>query len=85
MTRMPVSFRPSCNPNSNAAAALGISALSVITSITDFITKERNRQMVEEQVTPDPEDEESDIDGCDIEIENATSDEDLPDTEGGVA
>jgi hypothetical protein len=55
------------------------------TSITDVITKERNKQMVEEQVTPDPEDEESEIDGCDIEIEDATSDEDLPDTEGGVA
>ena len=40
--------------------------------------------MVEEPVAPDPEDEESQIDGCDIDIENATSDEDLPETEGGV-
>jgi hypothetical protein len=38
----------------------------------------------EEPVTPDPEDDESQIDGCDIEIENATGDEDLPETEGGV-
>ena len=41
--------------------------------------------MVEEPEIPDPEDEESEIDGCEVEIENATSDEDLPATEGGVA
>ena len=37
--------------------------------------------------TPDPEDDESDIDGCDVPIEDrkATADEDLPATEGGVA
>ena len=34
---------------------------------------------------PDPEDEESDIDGCDVPIEDVTPDEDLPVTEGGVA
>jgi hypothetical protein len=34
---------------------------------------------------PDPEDEESDIDGCDVAIEDATADEDLPITVGGVA
>jgi hypothetical protein len=41
--------------------------------------------MDEEAVTPEPEDEESDLDGCDVPIENATPDEDLPETEGGVA
>lgn len=34
---------------------------------------------------PDPEDDESDIDGCDVPIEDVTPDEDLPVTEGGVA
>jgi hypothetical protein len=41
--------------------------------------------MVEEPVTPDPEDDESEIDGCDVEIKEPTSDEDLPASEGGVA
>ncbi len=36
-------------------------------------------------INPDPEDDESSIDGCEVSIENATSDEDLPATEGGVA
>lgn len=36
-------------------------------------------------VTPDPEDDESSIDGCDVPIEDAMPDEDLPPTEGGVA
>lgn len=36
-------------------------------------------------VTPDPEDDESQIDGCDAPIVDATPDEDLPLTEGGVA
>ena len=36
-------------------------------------------------VTPDPEDDESDIDGCDVPIESVTEDEELPPTEGGVA
>ena len=36
-------------------------------------------------VTPDPEDDESRIDGCDLPIEDETPDEDLPATEGGVA
>ena len=36
-------------------------------------------------VTPDPEDDESDVDGCDVPIKDATSDEDLPASEGGVA
>jgi hypothetical protein len=40
--------------------------------------------MDENAVTQDPEDDES-IDGCDVEIENPTSDEDLPAAEGGVA
>jgi hypothetical protein len=34
--------------------------------------------------TPDPEDAESHIDGCEVEVENATRDEELPITEGGV-
>jgi hypothetical protein len=33
----------------------------------------------------DPEDDESDIDGCDVPIEDVTPDENLPVTEGGVA
>ena len=41
--------------------------------------------MDENPVTPDPEDDESSIDGCDVKIEVVTSDEDLPATEGGVA
>ena len=42
--------------------------------------------MVDEPIAAEPEEEdESEIDGCDIEIENATLDEDLPETEGGVA
>ena len=47
--------------------------------------------MVEEAVTPNPEavepdpvDDEALIDGCDVEIEDTTPDEDLPPTEGGV-
>jgi hypothetical protein len=40
--------------------------------------------MIDEPVTPDPEDDESDIDGCDVPIEEATADEDLPASEGGV-
>jgi hypothetical protein len=36
-------------------------------------------------VTPEPEDDESNIDGCDAPIEDAMSDEDLPPSEGGVA
>ncbi|HUQ32858.1 MAG TPA: hypothetical protein VM095_12135 [Pyrinomonadaceae bacterium] len=36
-------------------------------------------------VTPETEDAESDIDGCDVPIEDETPDEDLPPTEGGVA
>ena len=40
--------------------------------------------MDEETVNPDPEDDESDIDGCDVAIEGETADEDLPASEGGV-
>lgn len=40
--------------------------------------------MVDEPNTPDPEEDEN-IDGCDVEIEEPTSDEDLPASEGGVA
>ena len=32
-----------------------------------------------------PEDENDDIDGCDVQVEVATSDEELPAAEGGVA
>lgn len=43
--------------------------------------------MDEQPITPDPEDDESDLDGCDVEIrdEGATPDEELPVCEGGVA
>ncbi len=39
------------------------------------------------EAAPDSEDTESDVDGCDVPIteEEATADEDLPITEGGVA
>lgn len=40
--------------------------------------------MDENLVTQDPEDDEN-LDGCDVDIENPTSDEDLPPTKGGVA
>jgi hypothetical protein len=38
-----------------------------------------------EAVTPDPEDAESHIDGCNVQVEDATPDEELPAAEGGVA
>jgi hypothetical protein len=39
-----------------------------------------------EIITPDPEDEESDVDGCEVDFrDEATPDEELPATEGGVA
>jgi|GEM_PF-2051320 len=43
--------------------------------------------MEDERLIPDPEDDESDVDGCDVEITDgdATTDEDLPASEGGVA
>jgi hypothetical protein len=49
--------------------------------------------MPEEELTPDaddpeapdPADEESNVDGCDVPIEDETPDEELPATEGGVA
>ncbi len=40
--------------------------------------------MDKKPVTPDTEDDES-VDGCDVPIEHATADEDLPAAEGGVA
>jgi hypothetical protein len=40
--------------------------------------------MDEKPVTPNPEDAESDIDGCEVAIEDPTSDEELPEAEGGV-
>jgi hypothetical protein len=38
----------------------------------------------EEPVTPDPDDDENDIDGCDVPIVDITPDEELPAAEGGV-
>ena len=38
-----------------------------------------------EVVTPEPEDEQSKLDGCSVAIKETTPDEDLPPTEGGVA
>jgi hypothetical protein len=38
-----------------------------------------------EVVTPEPEDEESKLDGCSVAIKDTTPDEDLPPAEGGVA
>jgi hypothetical protein len=54
--------------------------------------EERNNTRSKESVTPEPEhsavpdapDAESDLDGCDVEIEDVTPDEELPATEGGV-
>jgi hypothetical protein len=40
--------------------------------------------MEDEANIPDAEDDESDVDGCDVEITDDTPDEDLPATEGGV-
>ena len=40
--------------------------------------------MVDETAIPDPEDDESDLDGCDVAIQIETADEDLPASEGGV-
>ena len=34
---------------------------------------------------PDPEDSDSQIDGCEVAVQDPTADEDLPATEGGVA
>lgn len=39
--------------------------------------------MDETPLTADSDEDES-LDGCDVEIENPTSDEDLPPTKGGV-
>jgi hypothetical protein len=41
----------------------------------------------ENAILPDPEDDDCDIDGCgcEIAVEDPTSDEDLPLAEGGVA
>jgi hypothetical protein len=50
-----------------------------------FVKKERKLQMAEKVVTPDPDEQDSDKDACDIEIEDITPDEDLPPAEGGVA
>jgi hypothetical protein len=41
--------------------------------------------MDEQVVAPDPEDAESDLDGCDVPIVDETPDEELPITEGGVS
>ena len=41
--------------------------------------------MAEKVLTPDPDEQDSDKDGCDVAIQDFTSDEDLPPAEGGVA
>lgn len=41
--------------------------------------------MDKKPVTPNTEDDENSLDGCDVPIENPTADEDLPAAEGGVA
>jgi len=41
--------------------------------------------MVDKVVTPDPKDQDSDKDGCDIKITEFTADEELPAAEGGIA
>ncbi len=41
--------------------------------------------MSNEATTPNVENIEDDVDGCDIPIETPTSDEELPKAEGGVA
>ena len=41
--------------------------------------------MEQKPVTPNPANDESAIDGCDVAIENPTSDDELPAAEGGVA
>ena len=41
--------------------------------------------MNERVVTPNPEGDEDDVDGCEVEVEDPTPDEDLPAAEGGVA
>jgi hypothetical protein len=51
----------------------------------DFLEKERDIQMAEKVLTPDSEDQDSDKDGCDVEIKEFTADEDLPPAEGGIA
>ena len=41
--------------------------------------------MDKKPVISDSEDNENNLDGCDVEVEQPTSDEDLPAAEGGVA
>ena len=41
--------------------------------------------MAEKVLTPDPDEQDSDKDGCDVAIQDFTPDEDLPPAEGGVA
>ena len=50
-----------------------------------FVKKERKLQMAEKVLTPDPDEQDSDKDGCDVAIQDFTADEDLPPAEGGVA
>ena len=40
--------------------------------------------MGKKPVSSDPENDENNIDGCDVPIEKVTADEDLPASEGGV-
>lgn len=41
--------------------------------------------MAEKVLTPAPDEQDSDKDACDIEIEDITTDEELPPAEGGIA
>ena len=62
------------------------SANSGAVRLSDKVKKEREDiQMDERSVTRDPKSEDENVDGCEVEIENPTPDEDLPAAEGGVA
>jgi hypothetical protein len=80
------------NPLLNAQPFLPLQTFRV--SRQNFGKEERNlkmdekagaQNMEEEPATPAPEDDEGQIDGCDVPIKDETPDEDLPITEGGVA
>ena len=65
----------------------GIDQISVMegASAAAYLTLEMKAPS-DEASTPAPDrDKSEDLDGCDVEIAEATSDEDLPASEGGVA
>ncbi len=45
---------------------------------------EEKDKPIEEAVTLEHKEDNNDLDGCDVQIEEVTSDEDLPPAEGGV-